>query len=50
VIVDGVNVKVLLPTGTYRTNHRNQGNRHHKCRTQCLKGATAMTINRPAAS
>ena len=33
-----------------RSYHRNPGNRCHNCRTQCLKGATAMTINRPAAS
>ena len=29
---------------------RSSGNRRHKCRTQCLKGATAITINLPAAS
>src|SRR3990172_4086334 len=29
---------------------RTSGNGHHNCLTQCSKGATAMTISRPAAS
>jgi putative transposase len=39
VIVDGVNVKVLLPTGTYRTNQRGQRRQVKRCEDRVILAA-----------
>jgi len=39
VIVDGVNVKVLLPTGTYRINQRGQRRRVKRCEDRVILAA-----------